>query len=96
MKFNTKDVQFTDVDGNPLLINDIHKTVANILFNNAQSIDVHEAAIALNKDEEIEISESAKAEIIAIVEQAPLYMFVKKPLVDYLKNLKDGERVILP
>lgn len=88
MKLKIKDVKFTDIDGNPLILADINKSIANIIFNNAQSVDVHEAAIALNKDEEIEINDKAKDEIIAIIEQAPFYMFVKKPLIDYIKNIK--------
>ena len=47
MILKIKEVQYTDIDGNPLMIADIHKTVANILFNKAQSVDVHEAAILL-------------------------------------------------
>ena len=95
MLFKTKDINFTNVNGDALIIDNINKTLADILFNNAQSVEVHEASISLNKEGEAEIKESAKAEIERIFENAPLYMFVKKPLLEYLKKLQN-DGVILP
>jgi len=89
MKFDFAQIQFTDIDGNPLVIEGIQKNYANMLFQKALTISVHEASIKINKGYPFDIDSHGIDELIDLTEKMPLYMFAKQPILNYLKSLKN-------
>lgn len=68
--FDLKEVGYTDLDGNKVMLVAVskdfnQKAFANGLFANAQSIDMDDFARAIHKDGKAEITEQVEAELMA-------------------------------
>lgn len=87
MKFNITNLKFKGIDDKEFdqqTTDNLHKQIANTIFNSARTIPVHEAAKRMYKGEEVELSDDSVAEIKQIIEQNPFKLFVQIPLTELL------------
>ena len=87
MTFNVKEIAFKNIEGNPLIIPDINKTIGDLLFQKAISIPIHDLARKVYYNEPAELTKDNLVEVLQIVSDSSLYMFVKKPIIDYISEL---------
>jgi len=60
---NFSDIVLKDIDGTPVKNCTFHKTVANVLYTQAASVDFVEIAIKINRGEAVELSPAQVAEV---------------------------------
>ena len=65
MKFDIEKIKIKDIEGNEMQVPDLHKALANVIFNRAETVDVHTFSVELNKTGEAEISEQTAQTVTA-------------------------------
>ena len=75
--FNLQEVGFTDLEGNFQPLNFDQKEFANVLFTQAQSIDMDDFARAIHKTGKAELNEQVEQELNQILPQAYKYRAVQ-------------------
>ena len=88
MKFDIEKIKIKDIEGNEMQVPDLHKALANVIFNRAETVDVHTFSVELNKTGEAEISEQTAQTVAAIIGDSQMYYFVKQLIINYLNTLK--------
>lgn len=89
MKFNFSTIQLLDIEGKPIPDSKVYKTIANIIWKFAKTLDLIEIARAINKGEEVELSESDVIEVQRLVRnpQSGIYAYAQKAILDYIKSV---------
>lgn len=87
IKINLKEIQIKDLDETIVPIEDLHTTVGNIIFKQADSIEVNDLARILHKGETVEVNEQEFREIISIIENNRYFKtWVHVQILNYLKS----------
>ncbi len=55
MKVNLTEIVLEDIDGAIIPNCKFHKTVANLIYHSSPSLDMVDIAIALNRDEDVDL-----------------------------------------
>lgn len=86
MKFQFHNVQFTDINGEPIENQAIYKTLANALYFYAKNLDLVEIAMKINRSEEVELNDAQIKALKEVIEDPKVTMlaFAKKTLLDYI------------
>ena len=67
MRVNFSEITIGDIDGNIAISSDIHKTIANLLFNYAKTVDFVEIAMDVNKGNSVDLSVKQIEEIRTLI-----------------------------
>jgi hypothetical protein len=89
MKINFTEIKLVDVDGQKLPESAFHKTIANILYQKVQTLDLVDVAMKINKGEEVEVSAAALKEIETVLldPKSGLWAFARKAVKDYIASV---------
>lgn len=85
-----KKIIFKGIDDQPLnedTQTHLRQQIANVLFNGARTVPVHEASKALYKGESVELEENSWQEAKEILQNNPFKLFVQIPLNEFLNQL---------
>jgi len=89
MKVDFTKIKLVDIEGKELPGATYHKTIANILYQNTELLDLVEVAMKINKGEEVEISKEQLLEIKRLVnlKQSGVFSFARKTTNDFIDSL---------
>jgi hypothetical protein len=88
MKIDLKAIEIKDLNGTVYKVDDLNKQIGNILFVNAESIEVSDKARILHAGSEVEVTEVEIIQIINIVAANPYYKpFVQAQIINYLTDI---------
>jgi hypothetical protein len=87
--FDINQVKVIDLDGQLIPVN-VAKTVGNVIYMKATTLEWDSIARAIYAGKEVEVSahELAVMERLLLAPETPIYLMVKKPLKNYFKTLK--------
>lgn len=93
MKVNFSKIKILDIEGKEAKTSDIHKSIARIIYNRTQNLDLVEVAMNINKGKEVELRDSEIKEIKRLVndKQSGLLAFARKAAMDFLDGLVSKE-----
>lgn len=87
MKFNIKDVQLKDLDGNEI-VSDLGKALGNLIYKFSSTIEWLDLARAIHSGAPAEVTEHDLAELKQFIKGSQLTLLVKDPLIRYIDSLK--------
>ena len=93
MKVNFSKVKLTDIDGKVIPGAKIHKTLADVIWKFANSVDLVDIAIAINKGQEVALEKVEIAEIRRLINdpKCGFFTYAKKALFDFLDEAQQKE-----
>ena len=85
VKVNIQELKIVDIDGNPEKVDGFHKTIANLIYRFAKTVDLVEVARTINKGEPVEISKADAKEILGILDdpQLGVFAYVRAAIRDF-------------
>lgn len=90
MEINLTAIEIKDLNGLVYKVDDLPKQIGNILFTNAQSIEVSDIARTLHAGQTATVNDQQLAEIIHVVAANPYYKaFAHTQILHYLQNIKN-------
>ena len=94
MKLDIKEVQVYDLDGQ-LIPYKLGKTIGNVIYMKASSLDWDIVARKIYAEESVELSDEQieQVEQILLSDETPILLPIKKALKDYFTTLKTQEHV---
>jgi len=94
MKVDLSKVELKDIDGNVIKDAKFYKTIADLLYGKARSLDLVEIARAINKGEEVEMAASHIKEMRQLVEnpESKIFTFARKAFSDYMDTLTEKKK----
>lgn len=84
MKLNFKNCIVNTIDWQP--IETLYKDLANLIYIKSKDLDLIDIAITINKWEEVELTQQQVDEIKRLINEHDFFAFVKKWLLDFIKN----------
>ena len=86
MKYDFTKIELKDINGEELKAK-FHKTIANVVYRFALSVDLVEIAMAINKGKVVELTDSQIKEIADVVKnpQNGIATFARKAFTDFIK-----------
>lgn len=93
MKVNFSKVKLTDIDGKVLPGSGVHKTLADVLYKFASSVDFVDLAIAINRGQEVALEKVEVVEIRRLINdpKCGFFTYAKKALFDFLNEAQRKE-----
>ena len=85
MKLDLTKVEIKDLDGKKIEKHDIHKIVANLMYQSTKNLDMVELAREINQGKEVELKKDELEELKTLITQTQaIAAFAKKALIDYI------------
>ncbi len=93
MKFNFSKIKCTDIEG-AKVPNTLHKTVANIMWRLAKSVDLVDTAIFKNRGEEVELDKLEIEEIRKLIEDPSqgVFAYARKAIFEYIDRVQESNK----
>jgi len=94
MKYNFSRVKITDIDGNVVPEVNLHKTIGNIVWRGAKTLDLVDTAIFINRGEEVELDKLEIAEIRSLIndEKNGVFAYARKAIFDYIDRVQEEHK----
>ena len=93
-KYKFSEIELKELDGKVIEGADVHKSLANIIYRNASSLDLVEIAREINAGAEVPLTSSQINEIKRTIAdpKAGMFAFARKAIVDYIDEVQRVER----
>ena len=104
MQVDFTKITLRDIDGNIAISSNFHKTIANMLFNWAKTVDFVEIAIEINKGNSVDLSAKQIEEVRTLINTTikgvqQVFTYARKAFDDFVdeiltaetQRLKDGK-----
>lgn len=82
-----RDMVPTDIEGKPIEVANLHKTIAAFVYKNTQSLDMMDIAMEINRGKPVKLTTSQRAEILGILNNPALGIFanIRKAVKEFLE-----------
>jgi len=89
MRIDFSKIKMLDLDNKEVKDHNIHKTIANILYLNAKTLDLVETAREINKGATVELDKSEIQEIRQLISDTKngVYAFARQAIFEYLDKI---------
>lgn len=86
-----KTIEFKDIDGGKIEIQDFYKVLANVIYRSVQSIDMLEIAMKIYKGDKVLLNRTQINEIVALMQnpQCGLVAFARLAVIQHLNGIKE-------
>jgi len=93
MRLNFSEMQLKDIDNLVIPDSKIHKTIANILWKNARTLDLVDKALAINRGEVVEFNDKEIVELTQLIKNpnSGMYAFARKQTLEFIKSFQEPE-----
>lgn len=94
MNINFSEIELKDLDGKVIPSMEFHKTVANILYHHADSLDFVEVALAMNRGEAVDLSLGQLNDIKKLVNDPKfgVFTYARKAVVDFIDSKNKSKK----
>jgi hypothetical protein len=89
MKVDFTKIKLLNINKIEMLNQNLHKTIANVMYVNVKTLDLVEAAMQINRGEAVELNEKELKEIkeILISYESGIAAFARKAIKDFIEEL---------
>ncbi len=96
MQVDFTKIRLKDIDGNVAMSSDFHKTIANILYSRAKTVDFVEIAIEINKGNSVDLSSQQIEQVQALINTPidgvqPVFAYARKAFDDFVAEILSTE-----
>lgn len=95
MKYNFSKIRITDLDSKKTP-NVLHKSVANLLWHSAKTLDLVDIAIFINRGEEVDLDKSEIEELRTLIDDPnaviKIWSYAKKAIFEYIDSVQEKEK----
>jgi len=94
MKVDFSKMQMKDIEGKIVNSPELYKTVANVLWRGAKTLDLVDVAMAINRGEVVELRDDEVEEIKELVKdlKSGVFAFARKQILDFIESVQEAEK----
>lgn len=92
MQVNFTEITLRDINGNVAMSSDFHKTIANLLFNYASTVDFVDIAMEINKGNSVDLSTKQINEVQTVIStpingNQPVFTHARKAFDEFVDEI---------
>ena len=91
IEINFSKIKLMDIDGKLMPDSKLHKTIANILYMFAKTVDLADVALDMNRGNSVTLSKKEFGEIRDLVQdpQYGIFTYARKAVLDYMEEVEE-------